>query len=59
MENETITVWDGNTLMIYKEVADMFGLKDGDDIYTEQRFWEVIGANSTHGIAACQLEMDK
>ena len=55
MQDTHITVWyDGQAIFIFKSVAEMLNLKDGQQIRTEQEFWNVLGQNASVGIAACK-----
>lgn len=50
-----ITVYyKGSGLLLSKIVAERFNLKNGQTIYSERLFWEVLGANAEHGIMTCK-----
>lgn len=54
MQNTHITVWDnGKNLFVFKAVAEMLDLKDGQQIRTEKEFLNVLQQNATFGIATC------
>ena len=51
----SITVWyDGKALLVFKSVAEMLNLKDGQQLRTEKEFWEVLRQNAEVGIASCR-----
>ena len=53
---KNITVWyNGSGLLVSKEVANLKGIKNGYRVRTEAEFWELIGANATHGINRINL----
>lgn len=55
---ETITVfYKGNSIIVFKVVADALGLKQGQRIETEAHFWEILGANCAHGISLCEHKL--
>jgi len=56
--NNTITVWhNGISMLVYKEVAQIIGIKNGHRIESESELWAILEANASHGIDRCtQLE---
>ena len=59
MNNNYITVWyNGSGLSVSKEVANLRNLKQGYKIKTEAEFWQILGANATHGISRINLIKD-
>jgi hypothetical protein len=53
-----ITVYyNGSALLIFKEVADTIGFKDGHIIDEERKFWNTLRANALFGIAKCKEKL--
>jgi len=57
---DSITIQDGDglTVFIYKEVAEAFGLRNGQRV-DEAAMRRAITANAHLGIAKCEAEMEK
>lgn len=50
---ESVAIYfQGNGLMIFKQVAKQFNIQNGYRIKTEAEFWEILGANASYGLAA-------
>ena len=55
---KTITVrYNESPLIVFATVAEKLGLRSGERILTEVRFWEVLGANAEYGIYLCEKEL--
>ena len=54
----TITVWyNGSALLVSSVVAKNLNLKNGYIIKTEEEFWKILGANTTHNILVCKSKL--
>ena len=53
MEDTMIVYRGRDGLMIYKVVAEIMGLKEGQSL-DEPTFWEAIRNNAEYGIALCK-----
>ena len=49
----------GMTLMIYEEIADYMNLSQGEQIKTEDRFWEILRKNCEFGILMCKIQLTR
>ncbi len=49
--NTIIIYFQGNSLIISKQVATQFNIQNGYRVKTEAEFWEILGANASYNIA--------
>lgn len=55
---QDITVWyNRQALIVYAAVAESLKLKNGHRCRTEREFWEILSANTSHGIAICEHQL--
>lgn len=53
---ETMAVeYNGQLLMVHKEVAEELGLSHGQRIRTEDEFWHVLGQNLAMTVAKIEI----
>ena len=57
MLNTIFVVYNGQNLSVYRAVAACLNLKNGQEIRTEAHFWEILGANASHGISLCESQV--
>lgn len=46
--------FNGESLIVYKAVANSLNLPNNYIIKTEHEFWEIMGANANYGIEICK-----
>lgn len=54
-----ITVYyNGNAMLVYEDVARQLGVSNGQNVNSEERFWEILSAQALYGIDICKSKLN-
>ncbi len=54
-----ITVYyNGNAMLVYEDVARQLGVSNGQNVNSEERFWEILSAHALYCIDICKSKLN-